>query len=206
MWTMSTHLISSGTTWIAFGFTGRVFGSGATRARWSSGFSLLELCVVLACLAVGTLAVFPQWQQRGDRLMLKAAVAAVDGLIQQAQLRALTQHWDVTLVSRSSAQGWQLAICDSQSTQRQVKCPAQASLAAPHLRLSQTDYPKVDVSLHYAGDGLRIGHHQGRLSNGHFRLSLAGDTSKTIKIITAYGANRIRVCALGAGFYGYPAC
>lgn len=69
------------------------------------GFSLLELVMVMAVLAVAALVLLPRWNGRHDRA-LAANIASIQGALQQAKLQAMASGKPQTFNWNPESRQW----------------------------------------------------------------------------------------------------
>ncbi|MDW6003328.1 GspH/FimT family pseudopilin [Vibrio mangrovi] len=170
-----------------------------------TGFSLLELVTVIALLSLSLLMVAPQFSRQMEKEQLKTAVSEVQELIIQARALAITHHQQLWLhlVSQTSFLSddpndsqWQLRVSTDEESQKGQRL----------LVLSGAQYPKIALQSGLTQDRLFIDGHSGKLGNGSITLLARNTPDRRIKVITSYGAGRIRSCSSGMAIYGYPAC
>ncbi len=169
-----------------------------------TGFSLLELVVVIALLSLSLLLVVPQFSQQMDKEQLKTAVSDVQAFILQARSLAITHHQNLWLhlifpssaTDNDASPGWQLRVSTAEDRSEGHRL----------LTLSGQRYRKILVRSGFPQNRLFIDGHSGKLGNGSITLSARNTPERQIKVITSYGAGRVRHCSVGTAIYGYPAC
>ncbi|QMV13657.1 pilus assembly FimT family protein [Vibrio spartinae] len=170
-----------------------------------TGFSLLELVVVIALLSLSLLLVVPQFSQQMEKEQLKTAVSDVQAFILQARSLAITHHqnlWLHLISPSSSATDKYLSL----DWLLRVSTAEDASKGQRLLTLSGQRYRKILVRSGFPQNRLFIDGHSGKLGNGSITLSARSTPERQIKVITSYGAGRVRYCSVGTAIYGYPAC
>ncbi|WNJ95859.1 prepilin-type N-terminal cleavage/methylation domain-containing protein [Vibrio ruber] len=170
-----------------------------------TGFSLLELVVVIALLSLSLLLVVPQFSQQMEKEQLKTAVSDVQAFILQARSLAITHHQNLWLhlialsssfVDKDTSPDWLLQVSTSEDRHKGQRL----------LSLSGHHYPKIIVRSGFSHNRLFIDGHSGKLGNGSLTLRGRNAPERQIKVITSYGAGRVRYCSVGTAVYGYPVC
>lgn len=111
------------------------------------GFSLLELVVVLALLAIALVVLLPRWQQ-GRSQGLASHVEQVREALQEAKLRAMASGQEQAFVWNPSTRVWSVG-----STQGQIPSNVQIAMTFGQERQAQSLRPQIV----FFADGLSTG-------------------------------------------------
>ncbi|MDW6092248.1 prepilin-type N-terminal cleavage/methylation domain-containing protein [Vibrio rhizosphaerae] len=170
-----------------------------------TGFSLLELVVVMALLSLSLLLVVPQFSRQMEQEQLKTAVSEVQAFILRARSLAITHHQNLwlhlisqspSLTDNGISRSWLLRVTTAEDRHQ-----------GQHLlTLSGQRYRQISIRSGFPQDRLFIDGHSGKLGNGSITFLARNTPERQIKVITSYGAGRVRHCSVGTAIYGYPAC
>lgn len=162
------------------------------------GFTLLESLLAVALLAGLTAWALPSFQYfRQDRNMARLASGLL-GYVQQAKSMAKYRHQDLwvhlTLLSNSSDY-WALALTNSDQA-------GSEDLA----HFSGKPYQGITLSSTFRSDRIKIYALRGKITSGSITFYSSSQPERALKLITSYGAGRVRICAPDGEDYGYPSC
>jgi prepilin-type N-terminal cleavage/methylation domain-containing protein len=99
------------------------------RARSASGFTLLELVVVIAVLATVTALALPSIRRGTQSLQLRAGAGRVASLLREARLQAVTHRRPTRVALEPSHRGAALVWDGSDEPLRRVELPERFRLA-----------------------------------------------------------------------------
>lgn len=77
-----------------------------SRAKWESGFTLIELMVTLAVLAIVLVAAAPSFSNFIDKSRLKGAAHGVVDVINNARAESVRQGRDVSIAMKGTTAAW----------------------------------------------------------------------------------------------------
>lgn len=163
------------------------------------GFSLFELMAVMSILGISLGLVVPKFTQTLVVEQAKTKTVQLMHFLQEAKSIALARNqmlWiDIELDNQNTAQPWQL-ILHTSATENQ---PEQVLLTFFGER-------EFDLNWGYAQNQIFIDGRKGKMANGYLQITPRQSDMPCLKIITSYGAGRLRRCSVGKKVNGFPLC
>lgn len=156
------------------------------------GFSLLECCVVMSLVALSLSLAIPSISNVIQHSRIDNCAQAVFHFISHAKSLAITRNTNVILTAEKGVthSDWTLVARTENSSLQLMSFAGNA-------------YPGTQIHLGYLNDQLLIHGHSGKYSNGHILIS---SKDHSLKLISAFGASRLRVCRVHQASSGYPLC
>lgn len=158
------------------------------------GFSLLELLTSLVIVGV-LLSIGLSYSLVTQRTQqIKSAGEELLSFVETAKSIAQSRKTPMWIDVRSSTQvgDWSLHLADE--------------LDPESLILDGQRFPLVALHITYLDDRIVLLGERGKISNGSLTLMTDNDADEGLKLITSYGAGRVRLCSVSGAAYGYPAC
>lgn len=194
---------------------GRALKAG--RAGGSGGFTLVELLVAVAVLAIVLTIAIPSFASIAQRARLKSAADKLRSELSEARTEALRRNRNVVVSFTRSTDGatWCYGFtlndsgCDCSQTNPGAAdyCFVDVNGSTPIRRVvSSSDYAGVSLSAStITGDRLRFSSVRPTLDAGSVTFTSSGGDSVRV---TASNFGRLRLCSpAGDTYYGaYPAC
>lgn len=181
-----------------------------TRPRPAPGFTLVEMMVSLAVLAVVVALVAPGFSDALQRSRLKSQGSEIANLLELAKSQALMrQSVTTTIATANEGRTWTVSVlaqrADGLQELRSVSGSAQVVLLTPTVPLAATLTTAGQISGDFRGvftgylsaDACRNG-------DRCIHLRSPGDKYELRVGISAVG--QVVTCAAGESFGGYPAC
>lgn len=163
----------------------------------SGGFTLLELMVAIAVLAILLAVGLPSYQSLREDNALVGAARVLYADIQLARSEAVKRNSDAIDVKFFSGSSWCYRITDKSDTDCN-SCSAICDINGDGLTRGGdvSLFPGVGISdVTYGSDVLGIGARRATMSSGHVTFSLG---SKQVKVISS-GLGRVRLCNPASG-------
>lgn len=153
----------------------------------SSGFTLVELMVTTAVIAIIAMVVVPTYQGWRERVRLRGAAENTYSMIQYARSEGVKQNCDRMNVDITEGENWSI----------QLSVPAGSTCVPPDFLVSSVDYPDTELDSNVA----TLWFEGGRgISNGG-TLQFTGPDNAANVVISLRG--RVTLCG---NFGGMPAC
>ena len=164
----------------------------------SRGFTILELLISLAVLAILFSVALSSFSTLSRQTKMVSLASSLQSFLYQAKSEAIYRNRDL----------WGHFIIDN----------SQGAVGEWELQVTDSDQPGAEVLMHFSGqsytniifdtrlhrmkfDGVR-----GKISNNSIEFYPANDMDLRLKVVTSYGAGRIRICAEQSEIYDYPIC
>lgn len=165
------------------------------------GFTLLELLITLAVLAVLLMFAAPSFERFSQQNQMQSLASELQGFMLQAKSEAVFRNQDLwahfVMDSNPSASGqWTIVLKDSDS-------PSSGNTI---LLLSGRGFRNISLESHFSPNKIKFDGVRGKVVNGSLSFHLVTETSKELKLRTSYSANRVMICGNKGALYGYPAC
>ncbi|MDB1124663.1 pilus assembly FimT family protein [Vibrio algarum] len=162
-----------------------------------NGFTLIECFVVFSVTAILLSIALPNIQMICQNYQLRQLAVELKGFFIQARTQALTSRQDLwiqySLLDSEDMKSWRVSL---------VKDNKHSSKGNELLVLLGTN-----TSLSPSWTSLKIDGRTGRvLENSHLTFTNSLPHGVTLKLLTHNVTGRVRICAIGANFYGYPKC
>lgn len=167
----------------------------------SRGFTLLELVITLIIFGVVLTAAAPNFSSMVKQTQIKRFASELHNYLIQAKSEAVWRNqslWShISLATNPSPAGeWRLILTDS------VTPNAGNQL----LILNGDAYHHIVLFSGYTSDQIKFDGTRGKVKDGHLRFYIAGQSSKVLRLKSAYAASRIVICGEGGAWFGYPSC
>ena len=185
---------------------------GLRQLRSASGFTLIELMVTIAVLAVLVSLAFPVFNQIEQRRIVGAAESTVN-MIQMARTEAIKQGRNISFVSEGSGTNWCVAVSDDSgcSCAPDADNPCGITLDGDGDRTAYgTDSSAFrDVAMNSGGGQVfEFSHVRGTLVDADGREGVVFQTARNAFEVNV-SLNRIgrpSICGQNRPFGGYPQC
>ncbi|RQW62505.1 GspH/FimT family pseudopilin [Vibrio viridaestus] len=163
------------------------------------GFTLIELSLVMAIITgLLTIAVPDMFKLRlsSER---RECTAAIYGLIQHAKSLAVATNRPLWLHIRNESLGqqWRLSLTNTDNI------PSTSNTVSV---IDAISFPNIVLDGAYLNDKLMFFPERGKLSSGHIKIALRSQPGSHLKLITSFGAARIRICSNGIRYDDWPKC
>ncbi|WP_415899417.1 GspH/FimT family pseudopilin [Neptuniibacter sp. QD48_11] len=160
------------------------------------GFTLIELMVTLAVLAILISLAAPSLNDFQERVELTGAAEKVYGHIQYARSESISNGSDIYIAFKGTgAAGWCMGISDTAA----CDCSSAASLAlctinsAPARYVTGSDYPSVELSTNLTSDDSGfLSPRSTSMENGTITLNYPGYGDAKVVLSTI---GRVRLCS-----------
>ncbi|MCL9783918.1 GspH/FimT family pseudopilin [Vibrio sp. S4M6] len=163
------------------------------------GFTLLECVIALVLLASLMAWAIPNYQDLANSRQMHRFSSELLGLVDLAKSEAVYRNKELLLkvqpIVGDSSIGWQLILIASD--------PSSVSVLAS---LSSQSFAQLTMEMTYPGNQIKFYPKRGKVSSGHLMFYSKLHPDKRLKLITSYGAGRIRLCSLSSRAYGYSDC
>ena len=158
------------------------------------GFSLLELLTSLVIIGIllGIGFGYAITTQRSQQI--QSAGQELQSFVETAKSIAHSHRssmW-IDIQSTNEAGEWSLDLMSQDDSRVLV--------------LNGQRFPLVSLQVNYREDRILLLGERGKISNGSLIMTINTDLSQGLKLITSYGAGRVRVCSIKGAAYGYSAC
>ncbi|MHA2940295.1 pilus assembly FimT family protein [Vibrio sp. RC27] len=164
-----------------------------------NGFTLIEVLTVMAVIMTSLYAAIPQMAPSLEVEKVASTARDVMQFIDDAKSLARMRNqalWiEVYEGSADSSSRWYLRLRTSTDTTTMGNVLQQ--LVGEH---------SLKLDSGYLNDKILIDGLKGKVSNGSLKFSSASSNSPVLKVITSYGAGRIRLCSLEEKLDGIPLC
>lgn len=167
----------------------------------SRGFTLLELVITLTVLGAVLATAAPNFSAMVREAQIKRFAGELHNYLIQAKSEAVWRNqslWvHINLATNPSPAGeWILTLSDSV-----------APNAGNQLLLLNGDaYRHIVLFSGYTSDQIKFDGTRGKVKDGHLKFYIEGQTSKVLRLKSAYAASRIVICGEGGAWFGYPSC
>lgn len=167
----------------------------------SRGFTLLELVITLIVLGAVLATAAPTFSAMVRDAQIKRFASELHNYLIQAKSEAVWRNqslWaHISLNTNPSRAGkWKLILTDS------VTPNAGNQL----LILNGEAYHHIVLFSGYTSDQIKFDGTRGKVKDGHLKFYIEGQTSKVLRLKSAYAASRIVICGEGGAWFGYPSC
>ncbi len=165
-----------------------------------SGFTLIELTAVIAIIVISLCFTIPGMMSSLTMEKSKSATIQIRNFLSEAKSLAMVRNQvlriDIDEGDAKAEKSWVLVL---RSGSKKTGQPGQ---------ILQQHKGSLDFDMHsgYLHNQIFIDGVKGKMSSGFLLLSRVGSDGPALKIITSYGAGRIRVCAVGEVVNGFPLC
>jgi type IV fimbrial biogenesis protein FimT len=159
---------------------------------------MVMVCILLALILSIAMPVFTQTVSRQRMIAL---VNELNGFLHRSVSEAaLRNHHLYILIDKAeNTEGlplWHLKLFDADQDQE----------SSPILALESDCLEGISFVPHYLNQRIEIDGVREKISNGHLLFYPQQHVDQALKIITSFGASRIRVCGAKQEVYGYPQC
>lgn len=166
--------------------------------RSSSGFTLLECLLVLALLASLLSWAVPNFQNIMDSRNTSRFATELMGLVYLAKSEAVLRNQDLWLQfqpTQEESDALVIELTDSSEATGEVI----STLTSEHFR-------HVVIENNYQDNKVKFYARRGKMTSGSIIFYSSLQPNKRLKLITSFGAGRIRLCAVDGSAYGYSNC
>ncbi len=166
----------------------------------SRGFTLFELLICLAVMTALLSMSLPSFSTFSRQAQMTSLATSLPNFLYQAKSEAIFRHQDLwahfILPSSGQSPGeWEIQIRDSQQLDGQLV-----------MRFSGAPYTNINIVPDFSANQIKFDGVRGKIKNGSIAFYDLQDQSKSLKLLTSYGASRIRICGENGAAYGYPNC
>lgn len=174
--------------------------------RKSGGFTLVEMVVIIAVLAILVTIAAPSFNSFFDHYRVKRAAESVNAFLVNTKSQAVKVNRNVSAVVTVSGSNWCMGMVEMANTTTTCNCFSAGSCQVEGVDrvLNGASFRNVQLS------GLSTGHRfqfrplRGTVV-GHETVELtSGDGRAYHVVVSTFG--RIRTCSVGGSRGGYPAC
>lgn len=158
------------------------------------GFSLLELLTSLVIMGILLSIGFGYAITTQRSQQIQSAGQELLSFIETAKSVAhsrRTSMW-IDIQSTSEAGEWSLDLMSQDDSRVLV--------------LNGQRFPLVSLQVNYREERILLLGERGKISNGSLVITSSTDAAQGLKLITSYGAGRVRLCSIKGAAYGYLAC
>jgi len=161
------------------------------------GFTLIELLVAIFISGILFFVSLPNVHHFYQRYQLRQLAVELESFFGQARSEALSRKkslWvQFSVQDNSSINGWRLSLVEEKNESRYGN----------EIRFLQGRGMVLSASwaiIKFDGRTGRV------MENEHLNFSTESEVTPTLKLITHHITGRVRICAEGERFYGYPEC
>lgn len=162
------------------------------------GFTLIELCITTALLGIGLTLVLPGMGHLNEKIQIRACTDDIYLLIQHAKSLSVSQKKPLWLFFENDipSSDWKLTLSDADNL----------SSGKILSIIDSTAYPKLSVKGAYLDNKMAFYAERGKVSSGNIAIQPRASAEYGVKIITSYGAARVRLCTQGIHSDEWPDC
>lgn len=162
------------------------------------GFTLIELCITTALLGIGLTLALPGMGHLNEKIQIRSCTDDIYLLIQHAKALAVSQKRPLWLFFENDipSSSWKLTLSDTNNL----------SSGKTLSIIDSTAYPKLSVKGAYLDNKMAFYSERGKVSSGNIAIQPRSSVEFGVKIITSYGAARIRLCTQGIHSDEWPDC
>ncbi|WP_394127078.1 Tfp pilus assembly protein FimT/FimU [Vibrio hepatarius] len=167
----------------------------------SRGFTLLELVITLTVLGVLLATAAPNFSVMVRDAQIRRFAGELHNYLIQAKSEAVWRNqslWaHISVATNPSPAGeWKLTVTDSDTNNTGTEL----------LVLNGEAYRHIVLFSGYTSDQIKFDGTRGKVKDGHLKFYIEGQTSKVLRLKSAYAASRIVICGEGGAWFGYPSC
>ncbi len=164
------------------------------------GFTLLELLVSIAVMALVVGLSTPNFSSVSTQTQMTSLASSLQSFLYQAKSEAIFRNQDlwahfIMPESHKQQSEWLIELTDSE---RQGGTVLMTFSGAP--------YRQIKLSPDFSANQIKFDGVRGKIKNGSIEFHAIHNTQKSLKLVTSYGASRIRICGKNGSAYGYPNC
>ncbi len=162
------------------------------------GFTLIELCITTALLSIGLTLAVPGMDRLNENIQIRSCSNEIYHLIQHAKALSVSQKRPFWLLfqNETNLTGWKLVLSDADNL------TTGKTLSV----IDSTAYPKLSVKGAYLDNKMAFYAERGKVSSGNIAIQPRSSAESGVKIITSYGAARVRLCTQGIHSDEWPDC
>jgi type IV fimbrial biogenesis protein FimT len=171
---------------------------GLANGMYQKGFTFIELCISSVILAFGVMLAMPGTARLEDNVEIRSCVNDIYQLIQHAKALSVSQKKPFWLIMSDDEDksDWKLILSDNSVFTDGHKLSS----------IESTAYPRLSVKGSYLDNKMAFYASRGKVSSGNILIQSRDFPDVSVKIISSYGAARVRICAQGGVSEQWPSC
>ncbi|MFD2111466.1 GspH/FimT family pseudopilin [Thiorhodococcus fuscus] len=167
----------------------------------TSGFTLLELLVTFAVIAILLTVALPSMRAMLQRNHLKAAAQSIAEDLQWTRSESIKRNRELQVRFDSDRETWCYGIGETENTACDCQPTAAPSDACALKRVSGADYPNVTLAATF--NTTQFKPRRATAINGS--ITVTAETGASLRVILSR-LGRIRICAPDSSVLGYDPC
>ncbi len=166
------------------------------------GFTLFELVLTVAVLGITLAMAAPSFSNVIKAVQVQRLATELNGFFIQAKTEAVMRnkplylHFSFASGSEQKTDSWVLTLSDAKDKSKGNTISV----------LSGHEHGGIHITHAYSEQFVTFGSVRGRPSPGSVEFYAKGESSKTLKLITANPPGRVKLCGKNGALYDYAQC
>ncbi|MGF1754577.1 GspH/FimT family pseudopilin [Vibrio makurazakiensis] len=162
------------------------------------GFTLLELLITVAVLAVLLATAAPSFSSLAQTTQMQRLATEINGFMIQAKSEAVMRNQDlwahfVMVGNQNSSGEWKI----------ELKTSDVANVGPSLLTMQGEAFKNINLIVNYSSEQIKFSGVNGKAKDGNLKFSVG---NKVLTLITYRSSGRMRICGVGGAYYGYDEC
>jgi prepilin-type N-terminal cleavage/methylation domain-containing protein len=173
------------------------------RARSQKGFTLIELMVAVAILAILVTLAAPSFNSLIDKYRVKRAADSISAFLINAKSEAIKRNATVSVVFKPAGAPW----CAGMTTGTDCDCTVAnaCQIDGAERVVKGSDYKDILLAVDATGSTFAFAPQRGR-TNVAGNAEVTSANGLKVRVVVKNTTGRIRLCSPSGSVGGYPAC